>query len=74
MARPRRDKRHRHDSDYDGAWKEFLRLYFRAILEKYFPVIAAVIDWSFPPQWHDKELSQVLARAGRRASRVDMLV
>ncbi len=68
MARPKQD------SDYDGAWKESLRLHFREILEKYFPAMGAAIDWNFPPQWHDKELSQVLARAGRRAGRVDMLV
>ena len=62
------------DSDYDGAWKEAIRLYLRAILEKYFPAVAATVDWSHEPQWHDKELSQVLARAGHRAGRVDMLV
>lgn len=74
MAKPKRGRRHKHDSDYDGAWKESLRLHFREILEKYFPTVGEAIDWGFQPQWHDKELSQVLARAGRRAGRVDMLV
>jgi hypothetical protein len=37
-------------------------------------VIAALIDWSYPPEWCDKELSRILARFGRRPKSVDMLV
>jgi hypothetical protein len=33
---------------------------------KYFPAEHAAIDWSQDPQWRHKELSQVLAEAGRR--------
>ena len=55
-----------HDSDYDGAWKEVLRCYFRDVLERFFPAAAAAIDWQFPPQWHDKELSQILGQTGQR--------
>jgi len=42
--------------------------------EKYFPVIAALIDWRYPPEWCDKELGRILARFGRRPKSVDMLV
>ena len=61
------------DSDYDGAWKEALRQHFAEILRKYFPAMAAAIDWSYPPQWADKELSQVLGQSGRRNREVDVL-
>ncbi|NUQ63963.1 MAG: DUF4351 domain-containing protein [Pirellulales bacterium] len=74
MADPKQEKGAEQDSDYDGAWKDALRLHFRGILEKYFPAVAATIDWGVDPQWHDKELSQVLAQAGHRAGRVDLLV
>ncbi len=49
------------------------RLHLRAILEKYFPAIAAAIDWRYPPEWADKELSRILARSRRRPRSVDML-
>ena len=34
----------------------------------------AAIDWSVPPKWSDKELSQVVGKAGRRNRPVDVLV
>ena len=74
MATRRRRKTPEQDSDYDGAWKESARQHFREILEKYFPAITAAIDWSYPPEWSDKELSRILARAGRRPKSVDVLV
>lgn len=74
MARKKRSKSRGQDSDYDGAWKEALRLHLREFLEKYFPRVAAAIDWSHKPEWHDKELSRLLAQAGHHAGRADMLV
>jgi hypothetical protein len=62
------------DSDYDGAWKEALRRFLRAILECYFPAMAAVIAWEHPPEWFDKELSQILGQTGHRNRSVDLLV
>ncbi len=56
------------DSDYDGAWKEALRRYFPEILQCYFPAVAATIDWQRPPEWYDKELSQILGQPGRRST------
>lgn len=63
-----------HDSDYDGAWKEALRRHFRELVEKYFPAVAAEVDWNVLPVWSDKELSQVLGESGRRNRTVDVLV
>jgi hypothetical protein len=36
--------------------------------------MAALIDWSYPPVWCDKELTRILARFGHRPKSVDMLV
>jgi Domain of unknown function (DUF4351) len=66
-------KSQQQDSDYDGAWKEALRLHLREFIEKYFPVEHAAIDWSYPPQWLDKELSLVLGQAGQRNREVDIV-
>jgi hypothetical protein len=74
MPARRRRKTPQQDSDYDGAWKEFLRPHLREILEKYLLAIAAAIDWSYPPQWSDKELSRVLRRGRHRPKSVDVLV
>lgn len=63
-----------HDSDYDGAWKEALRLYLAEFIEKYFPAEYAAIDWTCEPEWFDKELSQILAQSGRRNREVDVVV
>ena len=61
------------DSDYDGAWKEALRLHLTDFLATFFPAVHAVIDWSCPLEWCDKELSQILGQAGSRNKRVDLL-
>jgi len=74
MAQRKRRKPPEQESDYDGAWKEILRQHFREILEKYFVAMAAAIDWSYAPEWSDKELSRVLARLKRRPRAVDVLV
>ncbi len=61
------------DSDYDGAWKEAIRDFFRAFIEVYFPSTSEQIDWRFEPEWLDKELSQIIAQAGERNRVVDVL-
>ena len=63
----------RQDSDYDGAWKEALRLYLRAFIEQYFPALATLVDWSFEPEWLDKEISQIIGQPGHRNREVDVL-
>ena len=62
------------DSDYDGAWKEALRVYLREFMAKYFPQEYAAIDWSCELEWCDKELSQVVGQSGERNRQVDVLV
>lgn len=62
------------DSDYDGAWKQALRDYFRLFLSKYFPAMFSAIDWSVSVEWLDKEVSQVLGQSGQRNRVVDLLV
>ena len=62
-----------HESDYDGAWKEALRLHLAEFIEKYFPFEYAAIDWRYDPEWFDKELSVVLAQAGERNRQVDVV-
>ena len=61
------------DSDYDGAWKEALRRHLPEFLQKFFPDLFALIDWTIEPQWLDKEVSQVLGQPGRRNRQVDVL-
>lgn len=39
----------------------------------YFPAIAALIDWCRPAEWLDKELSQIIGKAGARNQHVDAL-
>ena len=63
-----------HGSDFDGAWKEALRLYFKMFMMTYFPDIARLIDWSEPPKWLDKEISQVIGRVKSKNRAVDLLV
>ena len=62
------------ESDFDGAWKEAFKLYLSLFLEKFFPSIAANIDWRVKPVWLDKELSRVIGRAKSKAKVVDLLV
>ncbi len=72
----RRSKRNapEHNSDFDGAWKEALPLYFKVFMMMYFPDIAGLIDWSEPPKWLDKEISQVIGRVKSKNRAVDLLV
>ena len=64
----------RQHSDYDGAWKEALHLDFRDFIEQYFPALAELIDWSFEPEWLDKEMSQIIGQSKHRNREVDVLV
>lgn len=61
------------DSDYDGAWKEALRLHLRDFLEKCFPALENLIDWACEPEWLDKEIGQIIGQAGQRNREVDLL-
>ncbi len=72
IATPR--SRRQPEADFDGAWKECLRLNLREFLEKYFPKNADLIDWDVPLVWLDKELSRIIGRSRKKARVVDLLV
>jgi hypothetical protein len=47
-------------SDQDSPWKDILRQYFQQALEFFFPQTAALIDWSRPHEFLDKEFQQIV--------------
>ncbi len=55
-------------ADYDSPWKNILESYFREALEFFFPKTAAIIDWSVPPVFLNKEFQAIShnAEQGRR--------
>jgi hypothetical protein len=57
-----------HIDDYDSPWKEGMELYFKELMQFFFPDIAARIAWDKCYQFLDKELQQVVrdAEIGRR--------
>jgi len=57
-----------HTDDYDSPWKEGMELYFKELMQFFFPDIAREIAWTKGYQFLDKELQQVVrdAEIGRR--------
>ncbi|WP_404783609.1 Rpn family recombination-promoting nuclease/putative transposase [Altericista sp. CCNU0014] len=55
-------------SDLDSPWKDILRAYFPPAIAFFFPQTAALIDWSKPYEFLDKEFQAVSqdAAVGRR--------
>ena len=53
-----------HD-DHDSPWKEILEAFLAQCLALFVPELHAIIDWSHPPQFLDKEL-QAIAGPRRR--------
>ncbi|NYT79355.1 hypothetical protein H0A71_20470 [Alcaligenaceae bacterium] len=54
--------------DYDSPWKEALAQYFDGFIALFVPTLHAVIDWSHPPVFLDKEFqaSSGRGKSGRR--------
>jgi hypothetical protein len=54
--------------DQDSPWKKILRQYLREAIEFFFPAIDAIVDWSEPPIFLDKEFVQISqdAKIGKR--------
>jgi hypothetical protein len=52
----------------DPPWKQILKLYFREAMEFFCPAIAAIVDWTKPPEFLDKEFIQITpdAKTGKR--------
>ena len=61
------------ESDFDGAWKEALRLHFRLFLKGYFPDVEQLVDWSCLPEWLDKEIRGVIGRVKSKSRTVDLV-
>jgi hypothetical protein len=55
-------------TDLDSPWKDILRAYFPQAIEFFFPNTAALIDWSKPHEFLDKEFQKISqdAEIGRR--------
>ena len=63
--------------DHDGPWKEALELFFPEAMALLAPALYQAIDWSYPPEFLDKELQAIgrLRRGGNAGRRlVDKLV
>jgi hypothetical protein len=60
--------------EMDSPWKKILRQYLREALEFYFPDIAAIVDWTEPPVFLDKELVQIAPNAKVGKRHADQLV
>jgi hypothetical protein len=55
-------------TDQDSPWKRILRQYFPEAIAFFFPDIAALVDWTQPPEFLDKEFTKIApdAKVGRR--------
>lgn len=61
-------------ADLDGPWKDILRAYFPQAIAFFFPQTAALIDWSRPHNFLDKELVQISREAALGKRYADLLV
>jgi len=52
--------------DYDSPWKEGMDLYFKELMQFFFPDIAREIAWDKGYQFLDKELQQVVLKGNQR--------
>ena len=51
-----------HPDAYDSPWKEGMELYFKELMQFFFPDIAREIAWDKGYQFLDKELQQVVLK------------
>jgi hypothetical protein len=63
-----------HTDDYDSPWKEGMELYFKELMQFFFPDIAREIAWDKGYQFLDKELQQVVRDAEIGRKHADKLV
>ncbi|SHH64689.1 hypothetical protein [Pollutimonas bauzanensis] len=61
-------------NDYDSPWKDALEQYFEPALALLMPELHAIIDWSHPPQFLDKEFQAVSHSLRRGRRQADKLV
>ena len=60
--------------DYDSPWKESMELYFKELMQFFFPNIAREIAWKRGYEFLDKELQQVVRDAEIGRKHADKLV
>jgi hypothetical protein len=55
-------------TDQDSPWKRILQQYFPEAIAFFFPDIAAIVDWTVPPEFLDKEFTKIApdAKVGKR--------
>jgi hypothetical protein len=63
-----------HTDDYDSPWKEGMELYFKELMQFFFPDIAREIAWKRGYEFLDKELQQVVRDAEIGRKHADKLV
>jgi len=63
-----------HTDAYDSPWKEGMELYFKELMQFFFPDIAREIAWDKGYQFLDKELQQVVRDAEIGRKHADKLV
>jgi len=61
-------------ADYDSPWKEVLEAYFPQAMHFFFPETAALIDWTSPYEFLDKEFQQISREAEQGKRYADKLV
>jgi hypothetical protein len=61
-------------ADLDSPWKDILRSYFPQAIQFFFPETAALIDWSKPYEFLDKEFQKVARDAATGRRYADLLV
>jgi hypothetical protein len=64
----------KHSDDYDSPWKEGMELYFKELMQFFFPDIAREIAWKRGYEFLDKELQQVVRDAEIGRKHADKLV
>ncbi|MFM7817442.1 MAG: hypothetical protein ACKPGI_10795 [Verrucomicrobiota bacterium] len=59
--------------DFDAIWKEAFQEFFPECLERFYPRVATLVDWTKPVRFLDKELREMLGDSPRPRQFVDIL-
>ncbi|TSH93097.1 hypothetical protein FOZ76_14460, partial [Verticiella sediminum] len=57
------------EADHDGRWKDALEAYLQPCLALFWPAVHALVDWSVPVVFLDKELQRLAGATWTRWSR-----
>lgn len=70
----KKDKSKKLSSDYDSGWKEIIEIYFKQLLEFYYPALDKIVDHTKGYTFLDKKLTQILRTSKIKNREVDKLV